>query len=86
MKERLAYGGVFSFLIVILNDFSVLIYDVLSSFRLYNIQFKKVKILWGPRAGYEDWGMDNPKTRVAQLIDFNLMDCVMTLFYSKYSY
>ena len=50
MKERLAYGGVFSFLIVILNDFSVLIYDVLSSFRLYNIQFKKVKILWGPGA------------------------------------
>ena len=70
MKERLAYGGVFSFLIVILNDFSVLIYDVLSSFRLYNIYFKKVEILWGPgaegrgpdmRAGGR--GPDNPKTR-----------------------
>ena len=55
MKERLAYGGVFSFLIVILNDFSVLIYDVLSSFRLYNIQFKKVKILWGPGAEGRIW-------------------------------
>ena len=62
MKERIALGGVgiFSFLIVILNDYYVLHYDVLSSFRLYNIQFRKVKTLWepgaggrGPRAGYE---------------------------------
>ena len=64
MKERIAEGGlgILSFLIVILNDFSVLIYDVLSSFRLYNIQFKTVKILWGPGAGYEGRGPDNPKT------------------------
>ena len=29
----------------------ILIYDVLSSFRLYDIQFKEVKILWGLGAG-----------------------------------
>ena len=70
MKERLAYGGIFSFLIVILNDFSVLIYDVLSSFRLYNIYFKKVEILWGPEAESRGpdmrtggRGPDNSKTR-----------------------
>ena len=43
-------------LIVIPNDFFYcttlsLIYDVLPSFRLYYIQFKEVKILWGPGAG-----------------------------------
>ena len=32
------------------QHFSVLHYDVLSSFKLYNIQFKKFKILWGPGA------------------------------------
>ena len=42
---------------MILNDFLyyttlILIYDVLYSFRLYYIQFKEFKILWGP--GTED--------------------------------
>ena len=31
----------------------ILIYDVLSSFRLCYIQFKEVEILWGRGAGYE---------------------------------
>ena len=31
----------------------ILIYDVLSSYRLYNVQFKEVKILWG--LGARDW-------------------------------
>ena len=44
------------FLIVILNDFLycttlTLIFDVLSSFRLFYIQFKEVKVLWGSGAG-----------------------------------
>ena len=32
-----------------------MIYDVLSSYRLYNVQFKEVKFLWGR-------GPDNPNT------------------------
>ena len=39
----------------------ILIYDVLSSYRLYYVQFK-VKILWGPEAGYDGRGTDNPNT------------------------
>ena len=60
LKERIALGSVeiFSFLNMILNDFSLLCcfnfnHDVLSYFRLYYIRFKEVKILWGP---------DNPNT------------------------
>ena len=43
---------------------------MLSSFRLYYIQFKDIKILWGPRAGYEDQGPepDNPKTRIIKAV------------------
>ena len=33
-----------------------LIYDVLSSFRLYYIQFTEIKILWGPGAQNRMWG------------------------------
>ena len=40
----------------------ILIYDALSSFRLYYIQFKEVKILWRLGAEYEGWGPDNPNT------------------------
>ena len=41
---------------MIINDFLyyttlILIYDALCSFRLYYIQFKEVKILWGPGSG-----------------------------------
>ena len=41
---------------MILNEFLyyttlILIYDVLYSFRLYYIQFKEFKILWGPGTG-----------------------------------
>ena len=58
LKERITLGSVeiFSFLDMILNNCSVfyttliLIYGVLSSFSLYYIQFKEVKILWGPGA------------------------------------
>ena len=59
VKERIALGDVgrLSFLIMTLNDFSVLRYDVLSSFRLYNIQFKKVKILWESGAKGRIWGL-----------------------------
>ena len=56
---------------VILNNFSLfttltLIYDVLFSFRFYYIQFKEVKILWGPGAGCEGRGRgpDKPNTHV----------------------
>ena len=34
----------------------ILIYGVLSSFRLYYIQFKELKILWGPGAEGGIWG------------------------------
>ena len=34
----------------------ILIYDVLYSFRLCYIQFKEVKILWGPGAEGKIWG------------------------------
>ena len=53
---------------MILNDFSytalILIYDVLSFFRLYYIHFKEVKSLWGPRVG---GGADNPNTHFRQI-------------------
>ena len=32
----------------------ILVYDVLSSYMLYYVQFKEVEISWGPRAG--GWG------------------------------
>ena len=34
----------------------ILIYDALSTYRLYYVQFKEVKILWGSGAGYEGQG------------------------------
>ena len=37
----------------------ILIYDVLSSYRLYYVQFKEVKILWGQ-------GLENPNTQFEQ--------------------
>ena len=60
VNERIALGsvGILSFLIMIFNNFLcntmlILIYDVLSLFRIYYIHFKKVKILW--KLGAEDW-------------------------------
>ena len=48
----------------------ILIYDVLSSFRIYYIEFKEGKILWVPGAGgqepvagYSGQGLDKPKTQ-----------------------
>ena len=38
------------FVFVILNGFSFFLNYVLSSFRLYYIQFKEVTFLWGPGA------------------------------------
>ena len=60
VKDSIASGslGIFSFMIMIFNNFLcytnlILIYDVLSSFRIYYFHSKKVKILW--RLGAEDW-------------------------------
>ena len=43
---------------------------MLSSYKLYYVQFKEAKILWGPEArgwgpeaGYEGWGPDNSNTQ-----------------------
>ena len=93
MKEIIALGGegIFSFLIVIFNDFYELHYDVLSSFRLYNIQFKKVKILWGRGLGAEGRVLDmrargrepdNLKTRckILKNLKLNLKPKQMLLF------
>ena len=58
LKERITLRsvGIFSFLNMISTIFRryialILIYDVLSSFKLYYIQFKGVTILWGPGEG-----------------------------------
>ena len=61
------------FLIVILNDFLycttlTLIFDVLSSLRLFYIQFKEVKVLWESGAGAR--GPDNPSTPIKVVLNW----------------
>ena len=41
---------------------------MLSVFRLYHIQFKEVKILWGPDVRAGGRGPDNPNTRNETLV------------------
>ena len=54
-----------------------LIYDVLFSFRLYYIEFKEVKILWGPDVRTRCWGPDNPNTRFGRKKKFNFVNRII---------